>query len=162
MGKLKSFEELNLERRLNKVSEELIQLKTKQRYGMNQVQSYQSNSVHADCVVFKTDTSSGTTVYSSGIDILKLRFTGDKPSKTVVAKLNIQINGDGQTYVAPTFQKDLRGASSNVMEWVVYVGGVGQVNPSWSVDFSVLSNENGLLSIAESHSIRDNYPWIVG
>ena len=162
MGKLRSFEELNLERRLNKISEDLIQLKTRQRYGMNQVQSFQSNSVHANCVVFKEDSSSGTTIYSSGIDILRLKFIGNKPEKTVVGKLNIQINGDGQTYVAPTFQKDLRGASPNILEWIVYVGGVGQSNPSWSVDFSVLSNENGLLSIAESHSIKDNYPWIVG
>lgn len=162
MGQYKSYQDTHLANRVHRAQQQLMQIKAIQKYGMNQVQAYQSNSFTYGCVVYSHMSEWGYESYGSGTDIYHLRFTGDKPTKTVIGRLKFDLNSDGHTYNDVNYIKEIRGATPNITEWWVFVNGSGETSPSWSVTISAITNEKGKLEVVESYSILDNYQWITG
>ena len=151
-----------LDKKVIDLENELIQLKATQNYGMNDVQIFQSNTVTENSVNVKVISDVGGTVYGTGTNILKLRFVGDKPSKTGVGSLQIKPSYSG-VFSDFGYLKKYRGDKPNVLEWIVcpYIYSENGYR-SFSVSYSVSSNDKGTLSVVSSYSILQYFDWISG
>lgn len=172
MSQVKSYEEQYLTKRLVRIHDDLLSLKARQRYGTNAVQTYESNSLTVNSRLFSMTTPDGQlSGTGSGTNIYLLRFTGDKPSKTVAGILNYQIN-ETQSGTMPiknlpfTYLKARRGSRPNVLEWLVEEYGGNDLFQStysiFNVVFTVTTNEHGILEIANEYDMATYYGWILG
>lgn len=171
MGQYKSFNENHIESKIASLEDEVIRLKAKQIYGMNDVEVFTSNEQTQTGHTFtmKTyDEQHTGTGYAT--NILKIRFVGNKPSKTVVGilKWKWQIISQGEQPADVAFIKNYRGSSPNVLEWLVCAYGGANFPDfpasfsTFNVTFTALTNEVGVLSIVESYDIGSYYHWILG
>lgn len=162
---MSSLLEQSLEKRLVKLENELIQIKSRQRYGTSDVKAYTSNTLSVNSTsigrYYIQEAPEMGDFYVAGMDIYHLRFTGMRPDKTVIGVLNVSQNAP---QYAGFFNKTYRGANPNIIEWVVcwHASNLGSNPPSFRVDFSVVANENGLLEVAETWSLKSNYAWVSG
>lgn len=172
MSRIRSYEEQYLNNRLVRIHDDLLSLKSRQRYGTNEVQTYQSNSITVNSRTFSMTTYDGQfSGTGSGTNIYLLRFTGDKPSKTVAGILNyeIRVTQAGSTPITTlpfTYLKMRRGTKPNVLEWLVeeYGGNdmFGMTYAIFDVVFTVSTNEHGILEIANEYDMATYYHDILG
>lgn len=158
MSQYSSYIEQSLANKLVKLEQEMVNLKAKQIYGTQQVQTYESNTV----------SSNGVSVYISeyqvtlyGTDILHLRFEGDKPSKTIIAELMMSWSGSGLgEYTEAGYFKIVR-VAQNIVDWYLWVDAVDGSSANWSANFKALTNDSGRLSIVEQFPFASNL-WVIG
>lgn len=172
MGQAKSFNENRVENKIARLEDEVIQLKAKQIYGMNDVEVFTSNEQTQTGHTFTMKTyDEQYTGTGYATNILKIRFVGNKPSKTVVGilKWKWQIISQGDQSADVAFIKSYRGNSPNVLEWLVCAyGGANfpDISPmsytTFNITFTALTNEVGVLSIVDSYDIGSYYHWIFG
>lgn len=166
MSRLQSYNENNLVNKISSLEQELIQMKAKQIYGMDSAQVYTSNEVSRASHTFTMIQGSSTFV-GSATNILRVRFTGNKPSKIVVGKLNYTLDvttaGD---YCGMRYLKQYRGSSPNVLEWLLCASGgnnaLGGTYSVFNLKLSAITNEIGVLSIVEGYAIDNYYDWVFG
>lgn len=158
MGQYKSYKNLSLEKKLTKLETEINSLKVKQLYGMQQVGSFTSNILKVNSAY--SDTGWGGALNST--NILHLRFTGNKPKKTVVCRLVIDYHGATNLWVLDTtYVHQCPGDKPNEWDIWCYIYTMSDYNNDFYVNLSVQSNEIGTLKIADEYSRAGN-PWIVG
>lgn len=172
MGQFRSFEENRLDNKIAQLEDEVIQLKARQVYGMNDVEVFTSNELTQTGHTFTMQTYDHQfTGTGYGTNVLKIRFTGNKPDKTVVGilkwKWNVISLGEQPPDVA--FIKSYRGSSPNIIEWLVFAyGGAyfpdigGGTYSTFNITFTSLTNEVGVLSVVDSYDIGSYYQWVIG
>lgn len=170
MSTFSSYENQFLDKKIVNLNEELIKLKTPQRYGMKDIQVFESNTVNVSSHTFPMTSPGGQYSFTgSATNILRLRFTGNKPDKTVIGWLNVAItvkSGPAYDYGLIPYFKQYRGSKPNELEFLtVLYGGNDFLGHSYTVfdgALTVLSNEQGELSIIETYDIGQYYRWMFG
>lgn len=158
MSQYQSYIEQNLTNRLVKAQQEMVSLKARQNYGTSQIKTYESNSLNFASIQYASE---GTYFYGRGTDILHLAFKGNKPNKTVIARLRMNFLNIGNTYVTCNYFKEIRSSTPNQIEWYIWVGGVGDSSPNWSISLNALTNDEGIFYTVEQFSLLDNL-WVTG
>lgn len=168
MSQFNSIQNENLSRKVANLERDLIELKTKQIYGMNDLRTFISNTVTESSHTYTQRTPDGSfTFTASGTNILKLRFVGNKPRKTVVGllKYSWNIHQQGTSYDI-RYIKSYRGSSPNVLEFLVFADGGndawGATYTTFDINFSVISNDVGTLQRVDSYDIGTYYQWVMG
>lgn len=173
MSKLQSHEEKFVENKIARLEQELIQLKAKQPFGMNNVQLFTSNAIKESSHTYSyKDDYTGYTGIASSTDILKIRFTGNKPSKTVIGMLNWKFDVSSMGSEAPQIRylHSWRGDKPNILEWLVFAwGGWDVTDPIgtfyktiFDVTFTATTNEIGKLSIEQRYDASSYAMWMLG
>lgn len=171
MAGFRSVEDVFLDKKVSKLEEDLIKFKAAQRYGMKNVQIFESNNLSRSSHTYPASSYDEQFHFTaSGTDIYKVRFVGNKPSKTVVGSLRYNFSNvtGPQTWANPivSYMKGYRGGSPNVLEWIIAASGgndsLGDTYTTFDLNLWALTNEQGSLSIVETYSIDTYYHWILG
>lgn len=168
MSQVQSYNETYLANKVASIEQDVIQLKARQIYGMNDVQVFTSNELKQGSHTFTQQSYDHQYTWTaSATNVLKVRFVGNKPSKTVVGILRyaFEITSQGDFYDVP-FLKAYRGANPNVLEWLVCAYGgndaFGSSYTTFNLKLTALTNEVGVLSIVDSYDIGTYYGWVLG
>ena len=169
MSQLQSYEEQFAANKIATLEQELIKFKAKQPYGMNDVQVFTSNSFTESSHTFPAETYDHQFHFTaSATNILRIRFTGNKPSKTVIGllKYSIQETSHGTLPAMMAYIKGYRGSAPNVIEWIVCANGgnngFDMQYTTFNITFSAITNEIGKLSIEGTWDIGTYYQWVLG
>lgn len=142
-----------------KLSQELVSLKTAQRYLTGQAKGFVSNTVQVQSRIVSSSQ------YAEYRAILcNFTFTGDKPDKRVISKLKFQMyNSSGSKINLTENVSDVHleayysfpGDNPNEVELAVMIavtGSPGSTDAFYG-DFWVVSNDSGILSFKSNLSI---------
>lgn len=170
VGQYKSYKDLQVEREVARLEEELIKLKTSQRYGVGRVSSFQSNLLAQDAIHYRTltETFSGTTytTYLSGTNLIRVRFASDIQSKAVHARLDIHFQNISSStqYIDFRYIKRIPGPEPGIIDWWLWFNSwaTNTYPPSWTANIYALTSAPGLLTLEEALSVSNNYEWLSG
>lgn len=154
MGAYRTFKEASLERQVADLEQELIKLKTPQRYAQKQVKGYISDTVSASSRI-----KSQQSGYELRVLNARFRFVGNKPDRTVIGRIFFQLyNSNGQkinpvyqyySETSPAFYLYQIYPTDNVNELGFDLsfqisGSSGSTNAFYG-EFWAVTNDNGLL-----------------
>ena len=169
MGQYKSYKDLQVEREVAKLEEELIKLKTSQRYGVGRALSFQNNPLTQNAIHYRTttETFSGVTytTYWSGTNLIRVRFASDIQRKAVHARLDIHFTNHSSTeYIDYRYIKRIPGPEPGIVDWWLWFNSwaTNTSPPAWTANIYALTNAPGILTLEESLSVSDNYSWLSG
>ena len=154
VGAYKTFKEASLERQVVDLEQELIKLKTPQRYAQKQVKGYTSNIISVNSRI-QTSVSG----YELRVLNARFRFVGNKPDRTVVGKMFFQLyDSSGQkinpvySYYSETLPSFYRAGvypTDNVNEIGFEVSfqhsGASGTTDAFRGEFWAITNDNGIL-----------------
>ena len=137
----KSISEQNLERQVAKIEQELIQLKTKQNYLVNDVATFKNGPLRL--------TAWATPEYMENVwggwysVSVVLTFNGVLPSKTVFGYVDFKAYGGSNHSIYTSYVSG--GGARNKMQAITQIVGKGQ----FDCDLFFWSNSPGTLSLVE-------------
>ena len=148
----RSLLESQLSREVTRLSQELISLKTPQRYLVGNARGYESNKTTVTSRILNDQGG-----YQTRAILGVLRFVGDKPNKTVIPILKFQLYNSNGNKISPVADFELgkvfiqliesvAGDSPNVTEFSVDMLLLNQgTADAFYADFWCVGNDSGII-----------------